>query len=770
MERSHVVWWLLLMTSALAVQVPLEFPEHDPVTAMQGLVSRRFGLNYVYQFSFETIPPSETGNDVAIVEMKDDLIRIAGSSATAMGYALHTYLKDVVRTQVNWDNHALKLPPVLPPVPKPFSIAKATKYTYYLNICTHSYSMWTWDWTQWETHIDWMVLNGINMPLAITGQEKTWQKTFEYYNVSKSGLERFFGGAAFLAWERMGNIRGDWSPLGRLPQHFIDRQHELQLQLLERYREFGMLPALPAFAGHVPEEMHVLFPNASMRKSDQWAGFDLNYTCVYMLDPTDPLYLEVGKKFLTIQRELYGGYTSSLYSTDTYNELKPHTSDHEYLRASSKAVIDSMIAADKKAVWIMQAWLFISMRDYWTQDKIEAYLSGVPNDRMIILDLYSEESPYWAQTSNYYGKPWIYCVLHTFGGNLGMHGNLPRLSHEPLEALAKSDGRMIGMGLTMEGIFQNYIVYDFSLEMNWQSQPRDVAKYVERYAQSRYHIQNDEIVQKGWKDLIAAVYSGDDKRNSLMTFRPNMQMLSSILDLPIGNVSLGKTATKSVHSPWLSFLKAAAASPRLASTDSFLHDLVDIVRQGLSDLMSAYYHEFMVLYSTPATTTPTLLRSKADQILDLIKDCDRILASHNDYLLGRWIADAKRWQHGDDVSYFEFEARIQITKWSVRDNFNDYARKEWAGVMGDYYHGRWKIFLDGVVSAFSKKTPVDMNTITDAIRTFELGWIKQTKTYPVEGTGDAVALSKELYEKYKPKMPQPSGVWSQDLVSLTWFA
>jgi hypothetical protein len=36
-----------------------------------------------------------------------------------------------------------------------------------------------WDWKRWEKEIDWMALQGINLPLAFTGQEAIWQKVFK---------------------------------------------------------------------------------------------------------------------------------------------------------------------------------------------------------------------------------------------------------------------------------------------------------------------------------------------------------------------------------------------------------------------------------------------------------------------------------------------------------------------------------------------------------------------------------------------------------------
>ena len=43
------------------------------------------------------------------------------------------------------------------------------KYRYYMNVCTFGYSYVWWDWTRWEKEIDWMAMNGINIPLAFVG-------------------------------------------------------------------------------------------------------------------------------------------------------------------------------------------------------------------------------------------------------------------------------------------------------------------------------------------------------------------------------------------------------------------------------------------------------------------------------------------------------------------------------------------------------------------------------------------------------------------------
>ncbi len=53
------------------------------------------------------------------------------------------------------------------------------------------------------------------------GQEYVWQRVWAKFGLDSADLEGFFSGPAFLAWQRMGNLRG-WG--GPLRQSFIDAQ------------------------------------------------------------------------------------------------------------------------------------------------------------------------------------------------------------------------------------------------------------------------------------------------------------------------------------------------------------------------------------------------------------------------------------------------------------------------------------------------------------------------------------------------------------------
>ncbi len=45
-----------------------------------------------------------------------------------------------------------------------------------------------------------MALNGINLPLAFTGQEAIWRRVYVTLGVSQAQLDEHFAGPAFLAW------------------------------------------------------------------------------------------------------------------------------------------------------------------------------------------------------------------------------------------------------------------------------------------------------------------------------------------------------------------------------------------------------------------------------------------------------------------------------------------------------------------------------------------------------------------------------------------
>ena len=152
----------------------------------------------------------------------------------------------------------------------------------------------------------------------------------------------------------MGNIHG-WG--GPLDDGWIKKQADLQRQITVQLRKFGMINILPGFSGHVPKGLKRVFPDANLTRSAQWGSFGANYSEDYLLEPTDPLFSVLGKKYYEMITEEYGN--DHYFNTDTYNEMDPSSKDLTFLRETNMAIYKTMASVDSDAVFVMQGWLFI---------------------------------------------------------------------------------------------------------------------------------------------------------------------------------------------------------------------------------------------------------------------------------------------------------------------------------------------------------------------------------------------------------------------------
>lgn len=683
-------------------------------------------------FEIRTIRPVN-GKDVFGLESRDGKVLLSGNNGVSVASALGYYLREYCHASITWNGSNLKLPDPLPVVVGTVRKVTPYKYRYYLNYCTFNYTMAWWDWDRWQREIDWMALNGINMPLAITGEAAVWQKVYRAMGFSPAELKHFFSGPAYFAWFWMGNLDG-WG--GPLPQHWIDSHAALQKKILARERALGMTPVLPAFTGHVPPSFPEKFPDTKLKKTNWGSGFG----DVYILDPADPMFDTIGERFIREQTREYG--TDHLYSADTFNENIPPSNDSTFLDSMSKRVYRSMALADPEAVWVMQGWMFSYNARFWQPEQVQALLGAVPDDHMIILDLWSETNPVWNRTDAYYGKPWIWNMLHNFGGNISLFGRMRHVAYDPAMALHDPDaGRLAGIGLTPEGIEQNPVLYELMCANVWRSDPIDLTDWLTGYTLRRYGKASGSVNQ-AWDILKNTVYSGgrtEGGPESIITGRPTFAR------------NTAWTHTTLTYDPmqlvkaWDLFMKAADT---LKASDGFRYDLVDVTRQVLANYASPLQQAFARAYRDGDKKTFDAL---ATRYLTLIDDMDRLLATRSDFLLGPWLASARSWgQTPTEKDRYEFNARDLITLWGDKDSpLHDYACRQWSGMLSGFYKPRWEHFFAYVDTCMEARQPVDIVSFDNHIKDWEWQWVHGHETYPLTPTGDAVEVAGSLYEKYR---------------------
>ncbi|WP_026997693.1 alpha-N-acetylglucosaminidase [Flectobacillus major] len=717
---------MLLLSGSAMAQVDL--------AASKALIKRVLP-KYAMAFEVASIP-QENGKDVFEIENKGHKIVLRGSSGVSIASALNFYLNEYCHCQITWNGTNLNLPANLPKVQGKVHKNTSFEYRYYLNYCTFNYSMSWWDWARWEQEIDWMALHGINMPLAITGEEYTWYEVYKEMGFSDQDLASFFSGPAYFSWFWMGNLDA-WG--GPLPFSWMKSHKELQTKILARERALGMIPVLPAFTGHVPSAFKKKYPQAKLKATNWTNGF----ADTYILDSEDPLFAEIGKRFLQKQTALFG--TNHFYSADTFNENEPPTDDPAFLSKLSARVYEGMKQADPQAVWVMQGWLFYSDRKFWKEPQIKALLDAVPNDKMLLLDLASEIEPVWKRTQAYYGKPWVWNMLHNFGGNVNLFGRIEGVANGPIDALDNPNkGNLKGIGLTMEAIEQNPVLYELTMRHVWESQPLDLDKWLDGYILNRYTKLTPKT-QEVWQILKKTAYNGKEIRDgaeSILTGRPTFDSAAKW------------TRTKLNYPPkellpaWKLMVESTADCGK---SDGFQYDLVDIARQVLANYALPLQKKWVVAYKNKDQAA---FEKYSQEYLVLMDDLDQLLATRKDFLLGKWIADARR--NGTtpaEKALYEQNARDLITLWGDENSpLHEYSNRQWSGLMSDFYKPRWQQFFAKVKTALTKGEEVNTEAFEKEISRWEWQWVTTQKSFPTQPTGNANLVAKALYDKYYQKI------------------
>lgn len=726
------IFFVLLVLSGVDVYAQLDKPSLDAFL-------HRIVKDKATQFEVEYLAQEE-GKDVFELEGRRGKIVLRGSNGLSVASALNYYLKNYCHHLITWNGAPGSLPGVLPVVRKKVHRRTPYQYRYYLNYCTFQYSMAWWDWPRWQREIDWMALNGINMPLALTGEEAVWQEVYKGLGFQDQELDRFFSGPAYFSWLWMGNIDA-WG--GPLPAHWKESHAALQKKILQAERAFGMRPVLPAFTGHVPPSFKDRYPRAKVKKTNWDAGFE----DVYILDPSDSLFEIVGKKFIEAQTRVFG--TDHFYSADTFNENVPPTSDSLYLDGMSRKVYASMSGADPKAVWVMQGWMFHYNAAYWKPTQIQALLKAVPDDHMILLDLYSESHPVWNRTEAYYGKPWIWNMLHNFGGNISLWGRMRHAAEDPSKALHDpAAGKMVGIGLTPEGIEQNPALYQLMLENVWQEEPVDLKAWLKDYAVQRYGI-SDKTIDTAWSLLEGSVYNGgltEGGMESIIQARPTLE---PAVDRVNTHLSYDPGVLRQA---WRLFVQEAS---RLQGSDGYRYDLVDITRQVMANYASVLQQRFATAWKEKDTAA---FRRGSLQFLALMDDMDRLLATRKDFLLGRWIGDARACGITKTESdLYEQNARDLVTLWGDKESgLREYSCRQWSGVIKGFYKPRWELFFRRMEESLMRRQDMDWKTFDKDVKDLEWQWVLRHDAYDNVAKGDAVQVSLALYKKYFATMGEPA--------------
>ncbi|MDM8307295.1 alpha-N-acetylglucosaminidase [Phocaeicola salanitronis] len=661
------------------------------------------------------------------LDQKGDKVVVRGNTYVNIATGLNWYLKYYAGIQLTWNDMQADLPEALPKVPHPERHETNLGLRYDFNYCTYSYTMAFWDWARWEKEIDWMALHGINLPLAAVGQECVWRNMLLQLGYTKDEINRFIAGPAFLAWWAMNNLEG-WG--GPNPDSWYEQQEALQKKILKRMREYGIKPVLPGYSGMVPHDANKKL-GLNVTEPALWNGF----TRPAFLMPTDSRFAEIAALYYKELEKLFG--KADYYSMDPFHELE-NAEDVDF-DAAGKAVLNAMRKANPKAVWVIQGW---------TENPRPEMIKNMKNGDLLILDLFSECRPMWGIPSiwkrdkGYEQHDWLFCMLENFGGNVGLHGRLDQLlnnfyltKNNPLAEHLK------GIGLTMEGSENNPMMFELMCELPWRPEKITKEAWLKEYLAARYGVK-DEKIEQAWEILANGIYNcpfGNNQQGpheSIFCGRPSMNNFQVSSWSKMENY-YDPTSTEDAARLMLE------VADKYRGNNNFEYDLVDIVRQALSDRGRIVYNQAIADFKSFDKRS---YARHSKEFLDLLLAQDRLLATRSEFRVGRWINQARSLGNtSEEKDLYEWNARVQITTWGNRTcadegGLRDYAHKEWNGILKDFYYKRWEAWwkmLQGVLDG-GEMQEIDWYAMEEP-------WTLQHNPYKTEAEGDCIDTAREVF-------------------------
>lgn len=662
------------------------------------------------------------------LDQKGDKVVIRGNNYVSIATGINWYLKYYAGIHLSWNGMQATLPEVLPAVTKKERHETGLKLRYDLNYCTFSYTMAFWDWDRWEKEIDWMALHGINLPLAMTGVESVWYNVLKKLGYNKEDINEFISGPGFMAWWLMNNLEG-WG--GPNPDSWYRQQTVLQKKILKRMREYGIEPVLPGYSGMVP---HNAKEKLGLNVSDPglWCG----YRRPAFLQPTDPRFQEIASLYYKEMEKLFG--KANYYSMDPFHEGGNVAGVD--LDAAGKAIMSAMKKVNPKAVWVAQAW---------QANPRSKMIENLKAGDMIVLDLFAESRPQWGDTeSTWYRKSgfgqhdWIYCMLLNYGGNVGLHGKMAHVIDEFYKAKESPFGKTLcGVGMTMEGSENNPVMFELLTELPWREQRFDKEEWLTNYVHARYGSEN-KTVEEAWTLLSKSIYNCPPQsvqqgtHESIFCARPseNAYQASSWSEM------------SDYYNPQ-DVIRAArlmvSVADQYKGNNNFEYDLVDIVRQAITERGRLLYKAVMAAYTSG---DKTLFEMASRHFLQLILLQDELLGTRREFMVGNWIDQARNLgKTPEEKALYEWNARVQITTWGNRQaadegGLRDYAHKEWNGILKDFYYMRWKAYFDNLTLKMNGKNPEEIDFYA-----LEEPWTKETDPYPFEPKSDCISTVKRIF-------------------------
>lgn len=716
MNRLCVLFAVCLTVSC---SVPQEKYAYDVVKRTFGSVPANL------EFRYEPCPDSISCYSL---EVGDGVLRVSGSSAVALCKGFHDYIQDNGYGSVTWSGSRLELPEDLPAMEK---ITVESPYSVHLfyNVCTFGYSTAFWSWDEWEKELDWLALHGFDMPLAPVGTEGILWRVYEKMGLSAKEIQDYFSGPAHFPWMRMGNM---CTLDGGMSRKWHERQIRLEHKILGRMEKLGMTPVFQGFAGFVPEAVETHFPEVTITRND-WHGLHNQ-----LLSAKDSLFQVIGTDFIREWEREFG--KGKYYLIDSFNEIDvpfgPKGTEQRYntIRSYSEATYASLKAANPDAVWVMQGWMFGRDRlRIWDPESVKALLDGAPDDKLMIIDLAVDFNEFvwrneksWDYLDGFSNKKWIWSTTPNFGGRTSLKGTYDFYLNAHLDALQSPNRRRLsGFGSSPEGIETNEALYEAISSAGWSREAKDPGQFLAQYYASRYGC-GPELMMPLVEGLLGSVYNHFTSSDNHKWMSRPCQIRPNVFNVNDGFFE----AVEYLYS----------LSDGLSGSDLYRKDLIVLTSEYVASKADVLCRELDINLARKDFVQAAATK---ERLFLILRSLDALLEAHPLAGMQRWLDMADKCATcPEERAEFRKEALRIVTSWGA-SSINDYASRNWAGLIRDYYIPR----IEAYASAVTDGTDYDLPSVQESLieRIAADGFSPAPAVQdPVAAVGDLLSMCRDI--------------------------
>ena len=667
----------------------------------------------------------DNGFDRFEVYAEDGKVVLAGNSNLTLAMAYYRYLNEycgVVITNGDYDISALGTAP-LPKEKISFTVKQKIRARTSYEFFALEGNYWGFD--RWEKEIDFMAMHGINAALQPVGFDGVIFHFLDDMGLDENECLEFSSGPAFLSRQLTGNIAGTHSVKSK---EYLDRKIYIGKKIVEREKELGISPILPAVIPTVPFNVRRKYRKMEIFKAPQW----YNFPPIFFIKADNAFFNVFNLRFLKKQQELLGETKSFFYEPLYDVNPKGFTS---HVAAIGQSVSEVLNEFDPEAVC------------YTHLSAINAdFFKDLSGKKFIFIKDKGDESILS-------GKKYITAIRGNFYGRTAIYGDMNNVCGCPFS----KDENSLGTAVELDTFRENPLYCAAVLKSATADSAFDSDDFTRDFAQKRYKTDayTDELIR-----LKNLCYTNDESVGSIICARPTTQ---------IRHTAPYDTLERKYDYRELFAIAKSILENDARKVDTIRADVQSILRQSLSDFAAPVYKKATEFFREKNVGN---FEQASNLFLEICEDLDRLLKTREEtnfstkYEEAHSLGENKEEKEAIDINFLMLH-----TIWGPLGHtfLYDTAWAEWGGLIKDYYAQRWFMYFRSLAVYFenpkklkdnSRKQPLERN---DYKGSYQLKRLANFDNQFLEdyvprkdgiGEEDVIEVAKELVEKYSEVIGQ----------------